>query len=91
MIKILVDSASDINLEEAKKMGVEMIPMQVRFGEEEFLDGVNLTQRQFFERLIESSDLPKTSQINSFRFEEKFEEMTKNGDQVLAILISSKL
>lgn len=89
MIKILVDSASDINLEEAKKMGVEMIPMQVRFGEEEFLDGVNLTQRQFFERLIESSDLPKTSQIN--RFEEKFEEMTKNGDQVLAILISSKL
>ncbi len=91
MIKILVDSASDINLKEAKKLGVELICMQVQFGEEEFFDGDNLTHEQFFEKLIESSDLPKTSQINQFRFEEKFEEMTRNGDEVVAIILSSKL
>lgn len=91
MIKILVDSASDIDEKEAIELGIELIPMQVRFGEEEFLDGVNLSHREFFERLIESADLPKTSQINAFRFEEKFDEMTKNGDEVIAIVISSKL
>ena len=91
MIKILVDSASDIDEKEAKQLGICMIPMEVRFGEEEFLDGVNLSHKQFFEKLIESSELPKTSQINAFRFEEAFEEMTKNGDEVIAVVISSKL
>lgn len=91
MIRILVDSASDIDEKEAKQLGIEMIPMQVRFGEEEFLDGVNLSHKVFFEKLIESSDLPKTSQINAFRFEEKFEKMTKEADEVIAIVISSKL
>ena len=41
--------------------------------------------------MIESSDLPKTSQINSYRFEECFEKLTANGDEVLAIILSSKL
>ena len=91
MIKILVDSASDIDEAEAKGKGIFMLPMQVRFGEEEFLDGVNLSHKQFFEKLIESAELPKTSQINAFRFEEAFEKLTKNGDEVIAIVISSKL
>ncbi len=91
MIKILIDSASDIDLEEAQQLGIELIPIQVRFGEEEFLDGVNLSHKQFFEKLIESTNLPQTSQINVFRFTEKFEEMTKNGDEVIAIVLSSNL
>lgn len=90
-IKLLVDSASDIDLEESKELGISMIPMEVRFGDEEFLDGVNLTHRQFFEKLIECEELPKTSQINAFQFEERFTELTANGDQVIAIILSSKL
>lgn len=68
-----------------------MIPIEVQFGEEQYLDGVNLSHREFFEKLIESSELPKTSQINEYRWNEKFEKLTKNGDQVIAIVLSSKL
>lgn len=91
MIKILIDSASDIQSDEAQKMGLSMIPMEIGFDDETFLDGVNLSHKQFFEKLIESDALPKTGQINEYRWGEAFEEMTKNGDQVIAITISSKL
>ncbi len=91
MIKILIDSASDIDLEEAKNKGIEMIPMEVRFGEEQYLDGVNLSHKDFFEKLIESDQLPKTSQINEYHWNEEFEKLTSRGDQVIAITISSKL
>ena len=91
MVKIVVDSSSDIDEKEAKEFGIEMIPMEVHFDDEEFLDGVNLSHRQFFEKLIESATLPKTSQINEFRFEELFQRLTENGDEVVTITISSKL
>ncbi len=90
-IKILVDSASDIDVNEAKNLGIEMIPMEVTFGDEEYLDGVNLSHKEFFEKLIETNIFPKTSQINEYRFNEKFEEMTKDGSEVLCITMSSKL
>lgn len=90
-VKILIDSASDINAEEAQKMGVELVPIEVRFGEEEYLDGVTLLPLQFYDRLIESAELPKTSQINSYIFEEKFESLVGQGYEVVAIILSSKL
>ena len=68
-----------------------MIPMEVTFGDEEYLDGVNLSHKEFFEKLIETNIFPKTSQINEYRFNEKFEEMTKDGSEVLCITMSSKL
>lgn len=91
MVKILVDTASDIDSEEAEKLGVELIPMKVTIGEDEFLDGINLSHREFFEKLIESSDLPHTSQINPFQFEEVFGKLTADGSEVVAIILSSKL
>ena len=91
MIKLLIDSSSDIDQEEADELGVTMLPIQVRFGDDEYLDGVNLSHRRFFELLIESDELPKTSQINEFRYEEAFSKLTQNGDDVIAILLSSKL
>ncbi len=91
MIKILTDSASDIELDEAEKLGISLIPILIRFGNEEYLDGVNLSHRKFFERLIESKELPQTSQINEFAFNQKFEELTDDGSEVIAVLLSSKL
>lgn len=91
MIKLLIDSASDIEQTEADELGVELVPMQIRFGKEEFLDGVNLSHGKFFEKLIESSELPQTSQINEFRFEEAFKKLTTDGSEVVAVTISSKL
>lgn len=91
MIKVLVDSASDISLAEAKELGIEMIPMEIFIDGETYKDGVDLTGEEFFKKLVECSDFPRTSQINEYRWEEKFKELTKNGDEVIAITISSKL
>lgn len=91
MIKILVDSASDVEKNEAEELGISLIPMRVRFGDEEYSDGINLSHREFFEKLIESSELPQTSQINEFDWEDSFKSLTADGGEVIAITISSKL
>lgn len=90
-VKLIIDSASDVNENEAQELGITMLPMEVRFGNDEYLDGVNLMPKDFYNRLIESDELPKTSQINPFRFEEEFEKLIANGDEVVVVTISSKL
>ena len=91
MIKIIVDSASDVEKAEAEELGISLIPIKVRFGDEEYSDGVNLTHREFFEKLIESAVMPQTSQINEFAWGESFKQLTADGSEVIAITISSKL
>lgn len=91
MIKILVDSASDIDLGEANQLGIELIPMEILIDGVTYNDGVNLRHKEFFEKLIESAEFPRTSQITDFRYEEKFSELTKNGDSLIVICLSSKL
>lgn len=90
-VKILVDSASDIDLEEASELGVELIPMKITFEDGEYSGGVNLTHRMFFEKLIESAQLPRTSLINEYDFDAAFKKLTSDGSEVVAITISSKL
>ena len=90
-VKIMIDSASDIIITEAKELGVIMVPMIISFGEQDYNDGVDLLPTEFYEKLIESDVMPKTSQISQYRFEEAFEEYTKNGDTLVVITISSKL
>ncbi len=91
MIKIMIDSAADIGRDEAVEKGIIMLPMLITIGEEEFYDGVDLSAQKFWEKLVESDVLPKTSLINSFRWEEAFAEHTKGGDELIVITISSKL
>ena len=90
-IKILIDSASDINKQEAEQMGISLISMSVSFGSEEFYDGDTLQPSEFYEKLVETDVFPQTSQINPFRWEEKFSELTANGDEIIVITMSSKL
>lgn len=90
-VKIVIDSASDMTQSEAEKLGIVMLPMEIRFQDETYLDGVDLTKEKFYEKLIESAELPKTSQITPYRFEEAFEEIVAKGDDGVVITISSKL
>lgn len=90
-VKILVDSASDLNETQANELGVILMPIKVQFGEEEYLDGVTLLPDEFYNKLESEKELPKTSLINEYQFEEKFKELTENGDEVVAITISSNL
>ena len=91
MVKLVVDSACDLEKAEADARGIALMPLLIRFGEDEYEDGVTLSHREFFEKLIETSELPKTSQINEYRFEEAFENLTADGSEVVCVTISSKL
>lgn len=90
-VKIVIDSASDISVKEADELGIRMISMEVRFNDDVYLDGVDITPSEFYDKLIESSDLPQTSLINEYRWEELFKEETENGNELVVITISSKL
>ena len=90
-VKILIDSASDLSQEKADELGIILMPIKVQFGENEYLDGINLSPSEFYDKLTTSKDLPQTSLINEYQFEEKFKELTQNGYDVVAITLSSKL
>ena len=88
-IRIITDSASD--MPGSYRNDVTVVPLHVRFGTEEYLDGVNLSHREFYEKLIESDELPTTSQVAPYAFEEEYEKAKKAGEQVIVITISGKL
>ena len=90
-VKIAIDSASDITKKEAEQKNLMFLPMEIQWGEEHYFDGVDLTTHEFFEKLIESDVLPKTSQIIPYRFEEVIEEALAQGDELVIITLSSKL
>lgn len=90
-IRIIVDSSADMENDYAAEHGIDIIPMTISFGDEEFAEGVDLSRTEFFERLIESSDLPRTSQIPPMVFQDLFAEAVAAGDSVVCITLSSKL
>jgi len=90
-IRIICDSASDITKEMAQKWDVTVLPIKTIFGEQEYLDGVNMTHQEFFEKLIETDELPTTSQISPYDYEKVFKEIVEAGDTAICITLSSKL
>lgn len=88
-ITIITDSASDISQNNNK--GVTVLPMTITFGEENYEDGVSLTPDNFYMKLIESSALPKTSQVSPYAFGQAYENSLKSADYVIVITLSSKL
>jgi len=90
-VRIIIDSASDITRAEAYTLGITHIPMKILFGNEEYNDGIDLSHREFFEKLIESDTLPTTCQNPPAEFADEFEKAVAEGDEVVCITISSKL
>ena len=90
-VRIITDSACDISQEQAAALGVEVMPLTVAFGSEEYLDGVTLSGQAFFEKLVESDTLPHTCQITPFQYEEAFGRARQAGDEAVCITLSSRL
>ena len=88
-VRIIVDSAADLAQGVADKLTV--LPMTVRFGNTEYIDGVTINNKEFYEKLIESDEFPTTSQISPLTFEESFKEALNQGEDVVVITVSSKL
>lgn len=90
-VRIVVDSACDLGKEKASELGIEFISLKTIFGEKEYLDGDELSGKEFYEKLIESDELPTTSQATPFDFEKAFQSIVDEGDTAVCITLSSKL
>lgn len=90
-ISIIVDTLCDVPKVFLKKYNIIVMPLTVHFGEESFLDGVDITAEEFFSKLEKASELPKTSQVTPIEFIKTFSNEIEKGNKVLTILGSSKL
>src|SRR5690348_661034 len=91
-VRIVTDSTADIPLDVAQQLGITVVPLTVFFGEEAFLDGVELDNAGFYRKLQSSKDLPRTSQPAPAKFQEAYTRLIDEGaDGILSIHLSSKL
>lgn len=87
--RIIIDSGIDIS--PALRDRFTIIPLAVHFGEEEYKDGVTITHSEFYEKLVESDVLPKTSQPSPALFAQAYEEVVNGGEEAVVLTISSEL
>lgn len=86
--RIIVDSTADLMPE--FKSRVHTVPLTVNFGDEEFIDGVTIDHKTFYEKLIESDILPTTSQATPDAFMKEFEKAKEAGEAAVVITLASK-
>lgn len=90
-IRIITDSTSDISLDRQEELGITIVPLSVLFGEEEYVDGVDLSKSEFYRMLAQSPKLPTTAQVSPEQFIQIFEQFSYPEDQVIGIFIASKM
>lgn len=88
-VNIIVDSTADITEDVKERMTV--VPLTLHFGDEEYIEGVTIQKKEFYQKLIESDVLPKTSQASPADFEDVFEKIVAAGESAVVITLSSKL
>jgi DegV family protein with EDD domain len=92
VVRIVTDSTADLPAKVASELGITVVPLTVFFGDEAFLDGVELDNPGFYQKLAASKDLPRTSQPSPAAFQEAFQRLIDEGaDAILSIHLSSKL
>lgn len=90
-IQIITDSASDISYENEKKYNIHIIPFSVVIGDQSYLSRVDMDNEGFYKLMEEHDDIPKTSQITSYQFEELYYEYYQKGcTEIILVLINSK-
>ena len=91
MIKILADTSSEFSFEEAKDLNITLVPMHVRFGDEEYLDRFEITNLQFFEKLVVSEYFPETSMVTTEEWKNAFLDATKDNSEVICVTMPKRL
>lgn len=90
-VAIVADSTADLPPEIREQHGITMVPLNVQFGDETFIDQIEMTTDEFMRRLAASDALPTTSQPSSGAFEQVFRTLAPDHDEILCVLLSSKL
>lgn len=91
MIRIYVDSGSSIKQNEKEQYNVNIIPLKILLGDNEYLDGINLSNDVFYDYLTNCKVFPKTSLPQLDVLEEEINQVTSSGDDVIIITISSEI
>ena len=91
-IAILTDSASDITPDMIEGLDVTVIPIRLKIGENNYKDGVNLSKKEFWHKLLTEKVVPKTAQPSPAEFRDYYEELFNKGyEKIISIHISSKM
>jgi len=90
-VKIVTDSTSDLPPQVVKELGITVVPLYVNFGNESYRDGIDLTSKEFYDKLVSSKTLPTTSVPSIGNFADAYDKLAKGTDEIMAIILSSKL
>ena len=91
MLRIVTDGAADLPAEWEKEFEIDVIPINIHFGEKTYLQFVDLDFEGFYNMVGETKDFPKTSQPSPHQFVEYYKKIAKPGDTILSIHVTSKL
>ena len=90
-LRIVTDSAADMPSEWQQEYGIDVIPINIHFGERTFLQGVDLNNKDFYKLTEESGTIPKTSQPTPHQFATFYEKIADIGDTIISVHVTSKL
>ncbi|MFB0556755.1 MAG: DegV family protein [Dehalococcoidia bacterium] len=90
-IRIVTDSTSDIPSEVARKLGISIVPLTVSFGKKVYRDGIDLNAEEFYSKLAQSEELPKTAQPSVGSFIDVYETLAQQNNEIISIHLSNKL
>ena len=88
-VNLIIDSTTDLRPGLRERFTV--VPLTVHFGEEEYIDGVTISHREFYEKLVESDALPSTSQAVPAAFSDVFEQVVSRGETAVVLTLASQL
>lgn len=90
-VRIITDSSADLTVEQAEQLGVRIVPLTIRFGDDEYTDVIELSPTSFYEKMASTSDLPETAAPSPGAFEQAIREAGAGGDPVIVINLSGEL
>ena len=90
-IKIITDSTLDLPKELIREKNIEVLPLLINFGEESYLDGVEITTKEMIDKINSTGVLPTTAQVTPNRFEETFKKYLDEGYKIVVLTLSSDM
>lgn len=90
-VRIITDSSSDFPFSKQNDWKMDILPLRVQFGEDEYVDGRDLSREKFYRLLSEAKELPKTAQVTPIEFEELLRPYVEAGDEIVILPISKEM
>ena len=90
-IIIVTDSTADLTEQEIQDFNIHVVPLNITIQEEHYLDGETITKEEFKNKMIASSELPMTAQPSIGRFVELYDELGKDGSEIISIHLMNSI